>query len=865
MTSTLDRPSGSGTASAELAPFAVVRRAALPYPERPQAAEPWRAALRELAGLLRTMEAAAPGLADALAASAAHHSLGFHRAVVLPLRRDVHNGRVPRESLVARLGDLPERVPGLAGWLAAARARARLEQELAAGWGDALTAEREVLAGICTAEPLRQAVTLTGRDLLYGVDRTAACAGRPDKRARQAEPTVLRYALRATSKTSPLSWYTSVGLGWWDGRPGGDLQPRACSQVNHVLVTRLLNALLGDPGRRVNLPHRLAPALRERDGRVVYQRDIPQADATHVHAAREERVELALTGPIAFLLRHLRQGERTPRELAELLARNIAGPAAAQAAGAYVGQMIDVGLIVPVWPVDPQDPDVLGSLARWLETTPAAGGVASDGVVAGGVVAGGVVAGGVVAGGSLAGRLASLRERTAAFSSLPAAARPAALAALADDWRETGELVGADLAGVPVLMEDVTLPRPLALGARHGRADLPALARLTPLTMLFDHHLFVRRLVTERFVDLYGSGARVPLSACTELMSQVWSQVLGNRRRDPGIEAAREQVRELISAAGDPHSLDREIPREAVDAAADLLPAWVHARPVSYSYFVQPVPGGGLAVNHVYAGFARFTSRFLPLLDPSATAAVTEWLHRVLGPDTVQYRPVLGFNANLHPMVTAREVGEDPRWADLPPEELDLLHDEDTELVRVVDRATGRPLSVLYLGFLVPYSLPDRTAPLTADLVCGHPALSGLAGRRETGGVTELGRLTHDGIVLQRRKWKFADDAATALREAFRSEHPAVAAARLRARHGLPEHLFAAASTAVDSLAGFLRKLRAAKPQYVDLGNALHLRCLPAHLERYPEDIALVEALPVPGTVDEPVTELIVESCWRAS
>ncbi|MET9065369.1 lantibiotic dehydratase [Streptosporangium sandarakinum] len=855
MTSTLDRPAGSGTASAELAPFAVVRRAALPYPERPQRAEPWRAALRELAGLLRTMEAAAPGLADALAASAARHSLDFHRAVVLPLRRDVHNGRVPRESLAARLGDLPERVPGLAGWLAAARARARLEQELAAGWDDALTAEREVLAGICTAEPLRRAVTLTGRDLLYGVDRTAACAGRPDKRARQAEPTVLRYALRATSKTSPLSWYTSVGLGWWDGRPGCDPQPRACSQVNHVLVTRLLNALLGDPGRRVNLPHRLAPALREHDGRVVYQRDIPQADATHVHAAREERVELALTGPIAFLLRHLRQGERTPRELAELLARNIASPAAAQAAGAYVGQMIDVGLIVPVWPVDPQDPDVLGSLARWLETAPAAGGAVSDGVVADLLVAGG----------SLAGRLASLRERTAAFSSLPAAARPAALAALADDWRETGELVGADLAGVPVLMEDVTLPRPLPLGAGHGRADLPALARLTPLTMLFDHHLFVRRLVTERFVDLYGSGARVPLSACTELMSQVWSQVLGNSQRDPGIEAAREQVRELISAAGDPHSLDREIPGEAVNAAADLLPAWVHARPVSYSYFVQPVPGGGLAVNHVYAGFARFTSRFLPQLDPSATAAVTEWLHRVLGPDTVQYRPVLGFNANLHPMVTAREVGEDPRWADLPPEELDLLHDEDTDLVRVVDRATGRPLSVLYLGFLVPYSLPDRTAPLTADLVCGHPALSGLAGRRETGGVTELGRLTHDGIVLQRRKWKFADDAATALREAFRSEHPAVAAARLRARHGLPEHLFAEASTAVDSLAGFLRKLRAAKPQYVDLGNALHLRCLPAHLERYPEDIALVEALPVPGTVDEPVTELIVESCWRAS
>lgn len=843
MTSTVESPVAAGAGQVEAAPFAVVRRAALPYPERPAAAEPFRAAVRALTAALRSAAVMAPALADALAASMPTHSADFHRGVVLPLRRAVHNGRVPREALLRELGDLPGRVAGLAAWLDAVRARKTLSDLLTAPdgpWQDALAAERAVLAGLCRAEPLRRAVTLTGRDLLHGVDRTAAQQGRPDKRARKAEPTVLRYALRATSKTSPLSWYTLTGLGWWDLPPESrPAEPAVGVEASRVLVNRLMAVLL----REAECPHRLAPGLREDGDRVRFLRDMPLPGSTHLYGTTEELVDVGASGPVRFLVERLRDAPegQTPRELAAALAVHIQSPDAEAMATRYVRKMAEVGLLVPIWPVHEQDPDVLFALARWCREQGRA---------------------------EVAVRLTAIRDATRDFTRLSPADRRDALGALADDWRALGEQVGADLTGVPVLTEDVTLPAPLSLDARHGRDEVPALTRLTPLFMLFDHQLAMRRLVADTFTARYGVAGSAPMTAGAAVMSEVWRDLLQDDPRErpmpEDLRSAQEIVAGIIADANGPEAADVVIPEEAVTAARELLPAWARARPVSYSVFAQRFPGG-LAINHIYAGFARFTSRFLPHLDPSASAAVARWLRRLLGEDIAQFRPVNGFNANLHPLVVPEEVGEDARWADLTPDELEMVHDEHTDLVRVRHRRSGRDLNLLYLGFLVPFVLPYRTAPLTGDLSGGFPSLSRFVTKSTADGVTRSGRLSYDGIVLNRRRWAFDDDAAARLRERWTADHPAVAAAHLRAAHDLPEHIFIEAGGGASSMEGFMNRLRAAKPQYVDLGNALHLRCLPAYLARYPEEPAIVEALPVPGAAGdgEPVTELIIETCWR--
>ncbi|ACU37740.1 lantibiotic dehydratase [Actinosynnema mirum] len=815
---------GHGT-STELAPYALVRVAALAHPG--PAGSDFRAALAALAAVEADLAALAGDLAEALHDSAAHHGADFHRAVVLPLRRDVHNHRPPHHG--RDLGDLPERVPLLARWLAAHGARAEAEAAALAAWPDALARSRAWLARVCAADAPRLASALTGADLLQGMDRTARLRGVPDRRARKAEPTLLRYALRATAKTSPLSWHTHVGWSTWDDRavapplPGPAVSHPA---AHRLLVTRFATAL------GPLLPHRVAAGLRVRDGRVLFRRDTPVAGVGRADVVREEEVDVAATGPLRFVIALVRDagppGLRPAEVEAALAARLPEG--SADAARGFVARARELGLLVPVPPVHPQERDPLTALATWLADQPA--GQANPDPAA------------------LATRLTALARTTAEFGVTPAPARAAVLAELSGGWRELGERVGADLTGVAPVVEDVVLPEATTtpLGA------FPELALLTPLLIAFDQHVLLRRLITARFTERFGVGGVASPADSSGPITAAWQD--STSPVVPTDPAAREllAVREELAGA----VRGGVITDALLDRAAGLLPAWTTRRPGSYGFFAQPTGDGRLVVNRVYSGFGKFTSRFLDLL-PGAREAVTAQVLRHTD-DPVQFRPVRGFNPNLHPLVGAREVGEDARWADLLADDLDVRHDPDADEVRVT--LQGRPLDVLYLGFMVPISLPDRQAALYSDLSCGWIDLDALREREVDGGVTRLGPLAHRNVVLARRSWGFPVPPVVGA-----EERAALDVALLRARHGLPEHVFVGPDGAPDSAEAYRHALTARKPQYADLGDPLHLRCLPRLLAGFPDGVRLTEALPVPGTAapDGRVVELVAETYWRNS
>ena len=815
--------------TSRIAPFALLRLAGVAHPAPPRVADAFRAALNTLTRKETELAGLAGPVADALYASAAGHSLDFHQRVVLPLRRDVHNGRTPRETLLAVLADLPARLPELDRWLRLRAEANAVVETLVAAWPDALAAERTLLAEVAAAEPLRRASVLTGRDLLYGLERTARAGGEPDKKARKSEATVLRYALRATAKTSPLSWYTSVGWGHWateDALPAGE--PAAIARVNRVLLARLTAALLADlPG---TLPHRLAPALSERDGRLHFRRDIPVTGAARAYIVKEESVDLALTGPLRFVVDAVRDaGPKgiTPDDLAQVLADRLPDDQSARVS-AFLGKLLGVGLLIPVEPVAQQDPDAVASLAGWLRDRGEPG---------------------------TAGKLLALEEATTGFATLDATDRPARLSELDAGWRALGEATGADLTGVPPLTEDVYLPGTARLGPAHGSDATDTLARLTPLLMLFDRQLLIRRYARDRFIDRFGKAGAASPADCADLLSTALQQTIAGPENAEAAEIAAHR-RRLVTRAG----TDGEITDDLIDEAEALLPAWARTRPVSYSFFFQPLPDGGVVVNHLYAGFGRFTSRFLDGFGPSARTEVAEHLREFLG-DFAQYRPVYGFTANLHPLVGALDVGEDARWADRAPDEFDVCHDPEADELRLRDRRTGRFLDVLYPGFLMPLILPDRVAALYTDLACGWTDLDALRPSTKEGGVTTQGRLRYRNVLLSRKSWTFGEEATGELRTAFGASEAgqAVAAARVRARHELPEHVFAGPGETVTSMEEFNSRIGAPKPQYVDFGNALHLRHLPRLLTRH-EAVRLTEALPVPHGR---VTEVIAESYYR--
>ncbi|MER7492771.1 lantibiotic dehydratase [Streptomyces pharetrae] len=885
------------------APYALVRTTVLPYPAETAPSAVVRTLLARLTTLTAQDAALRAALSDDLFAARAGHDEDFHRRVVLPLRRALHNGREPRPALLGRLGALPDRVPRLADWLALREQRARLLAELDAAVPPALAAERSALAGLCRSPAFTRAIALTSADLLRAIDR--AGRGQTGRRARKEEASVLRHALRASTKTSPLSWFTAVG---WapaaavdrSAAPPGAPEPGPLTPVvqeNRTLVAALTTALLDAPRRRHSLPHRLTSSARVADGRAHYARAEPLFAGGRYLVSQEDEVDVAARPALDTLAAILTDGPLTLGTLSVRLAAALGRERDAAAVTAFVHRLAGAGLLVPVEPVDPQHPAPLLALADWLRRWPADA--------------------------ALADRITELAHDTRRFASTPATERPTLLADLAARWRrllaDTGRPVAADAAPLTVLTEDVVARAPLSPRrppaspggggrtptAAHGEwpaghdpltpADRAALTELTALAELFDLGHVMSRVARDRFVARYGEGGtcRVPWDFGAD-NAAAWEEAgrhLDRPSGDPGLPtgltelaALREEFTTLARQAAEPcgeRTQEIVLPVGPVRALADRLPDWTAARPLAYSHFVQRSPAappaadgtGLLCVNHVYGGWGRFTSRFLDALPTGAAAEVGEYVRRGLGDArAAQIRPVGGFNANLHPLLLAEDIGPDRVRTALAEADLDLVHDRAEDRLRFRVRASGDLLDVLYLGFLAPVMLPRRLGPFLSDHPEGMVNLRPLLPRHVLtapgGRVVRTPRLRHRHLVLARRRWQLGRGALDALRADLASgegEVPVAAVARWRALLGLPEQLFlhpVAHPPSGRATDDFVARLSAPKPQALDLGNALHLRCLGTWLARHPEGAVLEEALPAFGGRDRPthVVESVVET-----
>ncbi|MFV2104196.1 lantibiotic dehydratase [Micromonospora sp. LOL_024] len=852
-------PRRGGTAAAPLgvtvAPYALVRVAGVTLPGPSAEAEEFRVVAAELLSLTERAERVAAPLGDALHAQVALVDPALRRAL-LALRRDLHNARSPSAALRARL-DGWTAPPALASWLALRDDIDRRAGELDALLAPGLAGDRAALAELCRSEELARAVALTSADLLRALRRAAAQGAAPDDRARKSEAAVLRYALRAATKTAPLSWFTRVGWGWWDrATPEATVPPEvvALAQLDRATLTALVDAVLRHPGRRGDLPHLLAPSLRV-DGTLVRLRRQVRALDAPPGVLREEAVTLPVNRALRQVLALLRPGDvATPNHLAAALAARLPGAPeqASAAARTYLHALVEQGVLRPAYPADAQAVDGPGEIADWL---------AGLGLT------------------ELAATLREIGDRTADFAGLDSADRPAALAHLRTRWDAAFALVGETRTGRPhPVTEDVTLVRPVRLGREHGRDHRSALAALAPIFEVFDQHAVIRRLARDRFVARYGVGGRCDsVVEFAEEYAQVWQslRLVGNNGAlapelalppGHGLRGLAQLRADLVAAVrADEGNL--VLPDTLLDTAACRLPDWMTVRASSYAIFGQSDEGGRFCVNHVYGGWGRFTSRFLRSFPAEATAAVATQLRHHLGARVAQLRPVNGFNGNLHPLFVDDEVVDDRRRGSLVPSDLRLVHDVARDQVRLVVAATGDTLDVLYLGFLVPIVLPEHLISLLTDVGPGLVELGGamVAGRTlrgAVGAVRHRPRLSYGDIVLSRATWRLSADTVTAWRAELDARPTAVGQTAVRWRHllGLPEHIFVGAC-AVDGAKGleaFMSYQEQPRSQYVDLGSPLHLRCLSRTLARYQNGLVVEEAVPVPRP-GEPATEVVIE------
>lgn len=802
------------------------------------------------------------------------------RRLLLKLRRDVFNNRLPRpdaaeRSLALVHGLDPEAGAALSGWLAGRR---RLDEHRAAG--AALLAEetgraREALRRAAGEERLRKGLLLASPTLDAQLDAYTRNGGgpNPDRKQRKIERSLLSYVYRTACKTSPFSTFTGVALGTLaePDADGGGLGVRVDDvwsgriRLNVAAVGRLAEAVIADPVRRADLPVAPASGWGRDDDRVRYvRRWVTQGEedtAVTFDAVKDRLFFLHRSGTLERLLALFEErGTLRYGELVSWLAEDRG--AGEEECAQYLKALLDLGMVqVPCLRTEVHDTDPLGSFQSSLREL---GRPWAD---------------------RLADRLDTPMSRIDRFAD----AGPAGRRVLLDEVRTSlrtlqEEELGVVVAKIPqtLLYEDTAAGDTATLSApdweRLAAGPLGAVERVLPA---FDLTLPQRVTFKGFFLARYGQGGR-----CDDLLKLVhdfhedffdqyisftskhttfdedgnyvpeenWLSLPQLKALDTARLTFVERMRALWAATeAAPGPVPDEIRIDAgflAEVAAELEPLAEDFTPLTHHVQIVDRAVDPLVVlNRSYGGvsfpFSRFTHLF-DGLDEQLLDATTPLVPEGAVLAEVTGGPVTS-NLNLHGRLTGYEIVCPGERGTLAPDrrihldDLYLVHEPDSG--RLVLRSTRLDKEVVpvYLGYLVPLALPELPRTL---LLLSPTSMSplhvwgGVPEGAPLDGVTSRPRVRHGSVVLSRRSWRAPATALPLRGPGATDDAWFLGWHAFRRAHGLPDRVFVTVSD------GGARGATGAKPSYLDFDSPLSLAAFEALVRSPAARVVFREMLP---------------------
>ena len=236
-------------------------------------------ALDRLSELNRKAESAADEISDALFAEIGKTSKGKLRGLLVSLKRDIHNRRLPSESALERVREFQPRLAKRAAEFRslAQERQAELERirQLLRGELSQIRSRFQQLVG---EEDLQRGLILSSPSLFKELSRYGRAApGKLKKKERQAERSLMRYFSRMVMKATPFSTFCAVVPGRLDADGNREMlrgRPRRKTclvRLNKSVYTEMLARLLAHPQVRKNFGIELNPTMRrQQDGRLVF-------------------------------------------------------------------------------------------------------------------------------------------------------------------------------------------------------------------------------------------------------------------------------------------------------------------------------------------------------------------------------------------------------------------------------------------------------------------------------------------------------------------------------------------------------------------------------------------------------------------
>ena len=438
---------------------------------------------------------------------------------------------------------------------------------------------------------------------------------------------------------------------------------------------------------------------------------------------------------------------------------------------------------------------------------------------------------------AVAEELQGLREAVGAYREAEPRARRGILGTARARARAAFERMGVGPEQVPrvVLYEDVCHgPGTLALSRSAAGASLEqSLAALAEILPAFDHRAPFREALTGFFLARYGAGGICDdfPRFCHEFQRDFFDAYRGRTmRRTPfdddnrlvpqenwfrspvieGLDRARALASELLllERASQPGRVVRlgEDYLQAVRGALHDPQALRHPWSFLGQVVDRDAQGARFVVNQAYAGHALLFSRFLNGLSASGVRAADDlrgYLRDLGGEGAVLAELRGGFdttNLNLHPDLTDYEivcpgdVSQRPRAEQIHLHHLYLAHDVGTGRVILRDCRTGRRVIPVYLGFLMPMSLPEVQQVLLCLSPMGMGQIDLWAGTGEkvpVDGVSHYPRVQLGDLVIHREMWKMSRSHFP-LRQPSESRSSYFLRVQVwREQNGIPRRIFA--------------------------------------------------------------------------
>jgi len=768
------------------------------------------------------------------------------RRLLLQLRRDLHNDRLPQNVAVkileSKLDDSGRQF--LDQWQQSRLADEKLLETANDRLVLDLQTARRHLRDVATTEYFLRGIQLSGsnlyRDVRSYIDREQPEARPFSKKLRQTENTITRYAYRMSLRTSPFGCFTEIGAQPWLGssteKPG---ERRHVITLSRGLLTWMVYELRRIEGSEQFLMLRLNNTLQRIDDQ--FEAFTRGMDGGSNAYWGESFVKVKNIGAVALLIKTLAAGPRLKSEAVnEFVERGLP----ANQALTFIDGLIKAG----VCHQDLALPDQVTSFAREVatrlrkvQTEPAA---------------------------LCAGVFERLQEIETELTVAGAELREDLLDELMTQVDRFSEICGVPPPPVvsrSFVFEDIAARHP----ARSWHPEIleqnsDHFLRLLQILPVFDDATYERLGLYHWFTSRFGESGQYDdlLALYGEFSEQSDADISAIMQavHDPHAERCRslertilERLDRVVQEAGNAPTLqlDASCLDDIATSVSDVLQPWNEA---AFRLQIAPGNSGGsplIVLNDAMAGHGIFFSRFCDLVEPAETG---DWSLRDAisariaseHPNQADLTTVLALNVNLHPRVTPYEIvypGSVPTGSKdvFTVRDLGVRADPDHHTLRLFNRHDGRPVELTPMNFLFPAAAP-RLYRFLCALAPLHSYRSGLWdrlhpwSRRE---ISYLPRLMLGDLVLERRCWFLPLAKIKELGDGSNVEalSSLLATREWVQRHNLPRECFfqiheiveeTEAGNWLDATRRWALNARTArrKGQYVDFRNPFLLRLL---------------------------------------